>query len=66
MTPELSRRIARAMSLGSARPDERDALRIAAGSPEIKTEEDLPISARRILRRLDARAEALRVKVSTS
>jgi hypothetical protein len=59
MTPELSRRLAHAMNRGSATPEERRILNLAAASQDVRTVDDLSPQAQLLLRELETRDTAL-------
>jgi hypothetical protein len=60
MTPDLSRRIARAFYIGEAEPAERGLLIAAAGPAGVRTIDDLPEQARALLLDLEQRNPGMR------
>lgn len=59
MTPELSRRLAHAMTKGCATPAERQQLNRAAAHHDVRSVSDLPAEAQSLLTTLETRDSAL-------
>ncbi|ROO51068.1 hypothetical protein EDC02_5932 [Micromonospora sp. Llam0] len=52
MTPDLSRRLARALDIGAATPEQRE--RVIAAAQQARTFDQLPEPIRRLVERLEA------------
>ncbi len=59
MTPELSRRIGRAFTVGAATILERDTLRDDASRREVRAFDDLTLRSQRLLEDLESRGRAV-------